>query len=116
MASGGLCCTARDLARWGQLLLAGGAAAGGRRVLERGWVEGILRGAGAAAERFGWAGTWPFFRSYSRGFWVVGDAGRRAAAGGEGPLPVDGGCFCARGIHGQAVLVVRRTFAFDSTG
>ena len=55
MASGGLSATARDLGRWGQMLLAGGVGGGGQRVLAEGWVESILAEADEGAERFGWA-------------------------------------------------------------
>ncbi len=42
MASGGLSCTCRDLARWAQMLLRGGVAASGERVLPGAWVRSIL--------------------------------------------------------------------------
>lgn len=99
MASGGLCCCARDLARWGQMLLRGGLAASGRRVLPEAWVRSILTGAGAKADRFQRSGVQPFFSSYQNGFWIVGDC---HDAHGRTVAPT---AFCARGIHGQLVLV-----------
>jgi CubicO group peptidase (beta-lactamase class C family) len=98
---GGLCATARDVARFGQMLLGGGAVPGGaggtRRVvpprwLRDGWaVDADVRGAFAASPaEAAFPGGW-----YRNQFWF------RPGAYGDVLL-----CL---GIHGQMLHVSRRT-------
>jgi CubicO group peptidase (beta-lactamase class C family) len=98
---GGLCATARDMARFGQMLLDGGAVpeqAGGTRTvvpprwLRQGWaVDADLRGAFAASPaEASFPGGW-----YRNQFWF--------RPGGYGDV------LLALGIHGQMLHVSRRT-------
>ncbi|MGH3224976.1 MAG: serine hydrolase domain-containing protein [Streptosporangiaceae bacterium] len=98
---GGLCATARDVARFGQLLLDGGAvpdgAGGTRRVVPPGWfrqawaVDSDVRGAFAASPaELSFPGGW-----YRNQFWF------RPGAYGDVLL-----CL---GIYGQMLHVSRRT-------
>jgi CubicO group peptidase (beta-lactamase class C family) len=98
---GGLCATARDVARFGQMLLDGGAVPGGaggtRRVVPPRWirdgwaVDADVRGAFAASPaEAAFPGGW-----YRNQFWF------RPGAFGDVLL-----CL---GIHGQMVHVSRRT-------
>lgn len=85
-AAGGICVTARDLARLGQLVLDGGVTPDGRELVPRGWIDDMRNGG-------------------SRDAWVKGDdaglfpAGRYRScwysAGDER------GSFCAIGLHSQ---------------
>jgi CubicO group peptidase (beta-lactamase class C family) len=94
MADGGICCTLRDLARFGLMLLHGGRR-GGRKIVPRTWLEDVvtgnddLRAAFAASPDAGEFDPGTFYRSQ---FWVVDPTG-----------PV----FAAMGINGQLVLVHR---------
>lgn len=90
-AAGGVCVTARDLARVGLLVAAGGAR-DGRQIIPEGWIRDILTNAdkdawrdGDFAEKFA-----PFDMAY-RSKWYV--------HGGEAPL-VHG-----LGIHGQFLFI-----------
>ncbi|MGO2110056.1 MAG: serine hydrolase domain-containing protein [Pseudoclavibacter sp.] len=88
-ANGGLSCTARDLARVGQLMLDGGTARG-ERIVSRAWVERSLTGGSREAA----AGT-IFQRvhphgSYANQWWVTGN---------------DRGNTYASGIYGQFIWI-----------
>lgn len=85
-AAGGICLTARDLARLGQLVLDGGRAADGTQVVPGGWIEDMR----SNGDRQAWvdgnfADLFPDGR-YRSGWYDVGD-GR--------------GTIAAIGIHGQ---------------
>lgn len=88
-ANGGIACTARDLARVGQLMLDGGTL-DGVQVVPSGWVADTAAGgersaaAGSAFQRVHPNG------SYRNQWWVTGD---------------DRGSFYASGIHGQFIWV-----------
>ncbi len=88
-ANGGVACTARDLARVGQLLLDGGAVSGDQVVPES-WAAGLLAGgdvaaaAGSAFQQVHPGG------SYLRQWWSTGDAH---------------GVVYGAGIHGQYLWV-----------
>jgi hypothetical protein len=92
MADGGICCTLRDLARFGQLMLDGGRR-GRRQVVPRAWIRDMLEPdadtvaafAGTADER-----ELPEGAYYRNKWWVIDPAG-----------PV----FMGSGINGQTVLV-----------
>jgi CubicO group peptidase (beta-lactamase class C family) len=85
MASGGICVTTRDLARFGRVLLDGGRGPGGAPVVPATWIADIRAGGdpAAAAESMGEAHPQGSYRSQ---FWVTGDAH---------------GCFYGVGIYGQ---------------
>jgi 6-aminohexanoate-oligomer exohydrolase len=87
MANAAVCCTLRDLARFGRLCLDGGRNHLGDAVIPRGWLEETRRGGdnGIAGEDF-WA-VHPN-GSYHNQFWISGD---------------DDGSFYGIGIHGQYV-------------
>lgn len=84
-ADGGVSCTARDLARVGEMVLAGGRAPGGRVVAAQ-WAESILAG-GDPRQMVdqGWTSVYPG-GSYTRQWWCTGN--RRGNVTGLG-------------IHGQ---------------
>jgi 6-aminohexanoate-oligomer exohydrolase len=88
-ANGGVSCTARDLARVGQLMLDGGMAPGGRVVPEQ-WVSSIFDGGDPAAM------AEPFFTaihprgSYTRQWWCTGN---------------ERGVVSGIGIHGQSLWI-----------
>jgi CubicO group peptidase (beta-lactamase class C family) len=86
---GGLCVALRDLARFGQLNLEGGAV-DGRQIVPRSWIEDTLsRGDNRAWTRGEFIEQWPK-GSYRNQWWVSGD---------------DHGVYCGFGIHGQVVYV-----------
>ncbi len=71
-ANGGVSCTARDLARVGQLMLDGGIAPGGRVVSER-WVGSILAGGDPSAmPESSFTALYPS-GSYTRQWWCTGN-------------------------------------------
>ncbi|SDE24355.1 serine hydrolase domain-containing protein [Ruegeria marina] len=90
-AAGGMCVTARDLARVGQLICQGGAREDGRQVIPAGWLQDIA----TAGDRDAWA-TGDFadrFTGYDmvyRAKWYVHP--------GDAPL------IHGMGIHGQYVF------------
>jgi CubicO group peptidase (beta-lactamase class C family) len=92
MADGGMCCTLRDLARFGQLMLDGGRR-GGRQVVPRSWVRDTLTpepdtvAAFAAAPD---AHEYPEGAYYRNKWWVIDP---------RGPI------YKASGINGQSVLI-----------
>jgi CubicO group peptidase (beta-lactamase class C family) len=92
MADGGICATLRDLARFGQLYLQGGLAAG-RPVVPGDWIDDTIRGAPDGARAFasgdGSIG-YPPGAHYRNCWWVR-----------EPDLPF----YCASGINGQNVFV-----------
>lgn len=87
MASGGICVTLRDLARFGRLMLDDGLGPDGTSVVPASWVADVRRGGDveAAAETFDAVHPGG---SYRNQFWVTGDAH---------------GCFYGVGIYGQYV-------------
>jgi len=89
VACGGLCVTLRDLARFGQLHLEGGAFRG-RQIVPRSWIEDTLsRGDNAAWTRGEPVEQWPR-GSYRNQWWVSGD---------------EHGVYAGFGIHGQVVYI-----------
>ena len=89
VACGGLCVTLRDLARFGQLHLDGGAVRG-RQIVPSRWIEDtVARGDNQAWLRGEPIEQWPK-GSYRNQWWVSGD---------------DHGVYCGFGIHGQVVYV-----------
>lgn len=92
LASGGLCLTVEDLARFGLLHLEGGSI-DGRQVVPRAWVESITRDDDGLAESFVGYDTeneFPPGAFYHQQWWV---------------LDPSAGVFTGLGIHGQQVLV-----------
>jgi CubicO group peptidase (beta-lactamase class C family) len=72
MADGGICATLRDVARFGQLILACGLA-GRRRVMPAAWIEDTIRGAPDGAAAFGAADRpdgYPPGAHYRNCWWV----------------------------------------------
>lgn len=89
-AAGGICLTARDLARIGQMMLQRGAREG-RQVIPESWVDGILRGGNRTAWQQGdFADRFPGVDMSYRAKWYINH---------------DAGTVHARGIHGQLLLV-----------
>lgn len=89
-AAGGICVTARDLARFGQLVLDGGATADGRQLIPSGWIEDMRRNGDRDAWKRG-NDRHLFRNGRYRSFWYnVGD---------------ERDCFCAIGIHGQFIWI-----------
>jgi CubicO group peptidase (beta-lactamase class C family) len=92
MADGGICCTLRDLARFGQLMLDGGRR-GNRRVIPSAWIRDTVvadpetRASFAASEE---ATSLPPGGFYRNQWWVLDP---------EGPV------YVASGINGQSILV-----------
>lgn len=87
--AGGMCTTARDLARVGQLLVEGG-----RGVVPAGWIEDIAtRGDAAAWAAGSFAAYYPGLEMHYRSKWYV--------VRGRAPL------LFAMGIHGQNLFVDR---------
>ncbi len=87
-SAGGVCVTARDLARIGQMLLDGGTA-GGRQVVPAAWVEDMK----TAGDPEAWKQAGPTFLPngrYRSKWYQSGEAD---------------GAFCAIGIHGQWLYV-----------
>lgn len=88
-ANGGISCTARDLARVGQVMLGDGVI-DGKRVLSAEWIRRTIEGgelsaaAGTVFQRIHPGGT------YSNQWWITGDAR---------------GDYYAAGIHGQFIWV-----------
>jgi CubicO group peptidase (beta-lactamase class C family) len=89
MADGGVCCTLRDLARFGQLWLDRGVI-DGRRVIPEAWVRDTLEGGPDSREAY--AATEESFPGgfYRNKFWVVAP-----------DVPI----YAGLGINGQAVFV-----------
>jgi CubicO group peptidase (beta-lactamase class C family) len=84
--AGGICVTARDLARFGQLVLDGGATADRRQLIPAGWIADMRENGDRKAWRRG-NDAHVFRGGRYRSFWyTVGD---------------ERGSFCAIGIHGQ---------------
>ncbi|MHC6178224.1 serine hydrolase domain-containing protein [Glutamicibacter endophyticus] len=88
-ANGGISCTARDLAKVGQLMLSGGQAPGGRVVSEA-WVAEVFAGGNPEAMK-GEGFTEQFPRgSYTRQWWCTG---------------TERGIISGIGIHGQNLWI-----------
>lgn len=89
-AAGGICVTARDLARFGQLVLDGGSTADGRELIPRSWIDDMRRNGDPDAWRRG-NDAHVFEEARYRSCWYnVGD---------------ERDCFCAIGIHGQWIWI-----------
>ena len=86
-ANGGVCGTLRDLARFGRLVLDGGADQAGVVVIPAAWIADVRRGGNRAAAEETMRGVHPN-GSYRNQFWISGD---------------DDGSFYGVGIHGQYV-------------
>jgi CubicO group peptidase (beta-lactamase class C family) len=92
MADGGICCTLRDLARFGQLMMDGGRR-GNRRVVPSAWIRDTVTA--DAETRAAFAGTedareLPPGAFYRNQWWV---------------LDPDGPVYQGSGINGQHILV-----------
>ncbi|MGJ7545912.1 serine hydrolase domain-containing protein [Variovorax sp. LT1R16] len=86
-AAGGLCMTARDLARFGQLVLDGGTNATGQSVIPRAWIEDMRTQGSAQAWTDGnFNDMFTDKGSYRSCWYSTGNAH---------------GAYCAIGIHGQ---------------
>jgi CubicO group peptidase (beta-lactamase class C family) len=91
--AGGLCTTARDLARVGQLLVEGGRC-GGRQVIPAAWIDDIATRGDAAAWRAGsFLDLYPSPGMRYRSKWYIDAAGSPLLFG--------------RGLHGQNLFVDR---------
>ncbi len=88
LASGGVCVTLRDLARFGRLVLDGGTV-DGRDVVPRAWIDEV-RGGGAPGTDLSDMPPWHADGSYRDQFWITGD---------------EHGCFFGAGIYGQCVWI-----------
>ncbi|PQV46641.1 serine hydrolase [Paraburkholderia sp. BL21I4N1] len=88
-SGGGLCMTARDLARIGELVRLGGVV-DGRRLIAADWMNDTLTGGSAEAWRQGSFSDWLPNGKYRNKWYQVGNA--------------SGACF-AIGIHGQWLYV-----------
>ena len=94
---GGLCATARDVARFGQLLLDDGRARSGAQVLPDWWTQDVLTGAADAKDAFAHTSSFETGMPgghYRHQLWVP-------FAGGQ--------VVVALGIHGQMVYVDQAT-------
>lgn len=87
MANGGMNVTLRDLARFGRVVLDGGAGPDGQTVIPPGWVADTRRGGDPAAAAESMGEVHPG-GSYRNQFWITGDSH---------------GCFYGIGIYGQYV-------------
>ncbi|MEM8688310.1 MAG: serine hydrolase [Pseudomonadota bacterium] len=93
-AAGGMCVTARDLARVGQLLVQDGQR-GGRQVVPAGWIDDIAtQGSRAAWDQGAFAEDFPGYPISYRSKWYILD--------GDAPV------IFAIGIHGQHLFVDRK--------
>ncbi len=92
-AAGGMCVTARDLARVGQLMVQGGQR-GGTQVIAAGWLEDVGTGGSREAWDLGaFVEHYPGYPMRYRSKWYIN----------EGPSPLIFGI----GIHGQFLFVDR---------
>lgn len=89
-AAGGICVTARDLARFGEMMRRGGVASG-RRIVPSWWVDDIRFNGDAQAWARGNFAAMGFPACRYRSKWYVFDAGT--------------GAFGGAGIHGQWLYV-----------
>ncbi|MGB8314666.1 MAG: serine hydrolase [Aestuariivirga sp.] len=88
-SAGGICCTLRDLARFGELMRLGGVA-GRKQIVPKAWIDDILtKGDPAAWAKGSMAPLFPK-GSYRSKWYMTNDAS---------------GTFCAIGIHGQWIYV-----------
>ncbi len=92
LASGGVCVSLRDLARFGRLMLDRGTA-DGREVVPHAWIDDIRRG-GSTGTDLAAMPPWHGGGSYRDQFWLTGD---------------EHGCFFGAGIYGQCVWVNPQT-------
>ena len=88
LASGGVCVTLRDLARFGRLVLDGGTV-DGREVVPSAWIDDVRRG-GSPGTDLAAMPPWHVGGSYRDQFWVTGD---------------EHGCLFGAGIYGQCVWI-----------
>jgi 6-aminohexanoate-oligomer exohydrolase len=87
MMSGGMCVTVRDLARFGRMVLDGGAGPGGQQVIPSRWIEDVRSGGDRSVVTADITDYHPD-GSYKNQFWVTGD---------------DHGCIYCAGIYGQYI-------------
>lgn len=87
LASGGVCVTLRDLARFGRLVLDNGVAPDGRQVVPAEWLADIRSGGASGVDLREMPANLPGC-DYRNQFWLTGD---------------DHGCFFGVGIYGQLV-------------
>lgn len=87
VADGGLCATARDTARFGELLRRGGTSSTGRVVVSERWINDAVRGAESSARAFAESSLSDSFSHYRSQLWIM-----------------DPEIVCL-GIHGQLVFV-----------
>lgn len=96
--TGGLCSTARDLARIGQLMLSNGRSPSGTQIIPQAWVEDILTNGSPEAWRDGEFGKsfGPISKNmrYRAGWYAIGDEGVETSF--------------AMGIHGQNMFLDRK--------
>jgi CubicO group peptidase (beta-lactamase class C family) len=86
LASGGVCVTLRDLARFGRLVLDGGTVHGSA-VVPRSWIEDVRRG-GLRDVDLSALPPWHAGGFYRNQFWLTGD---------------EHGCLFGAGIYGQCI-------------
>ncbi len=92
VAEGGICATAMDLARFGQMCLARGFSDHGSVVSES-WLQRLLAQDTDLVQAFASSARPDFPDAFYRDYWWVLDAAA--------------GVYCARGINGQTLLVHR---------
>ena len=93
LASGGVCVTLRDLARFGRVILDGGVGATGRQVVPASWVDDLRHGEATGVDWSEMPTSMPN-GSYRNQFWRTGD---------------EHGCFFGVGIYGQFVWMNPQT-------
>lgn len=94
LASGGMCVTLRDLARFGRLVLDGGVGPTGEQVVPSSWLDDVRRGGDRAVDYGEDMAEFHPHGSYRNQFWVSGD---------------EHGCFYGVGIYGQRLWLNPQT-------
>jgi CubicO group peptidase (beta-lactamase class C family) len=88
LASGGICVTLRDLARFGRMVLDDGRATDGTQVVPTSWIEDVRRGGPRDVDLSEFPEGLRATGSYRNQFWLTGD---------------EHGCLFGWGIYGQFV-------------